>query len=110
MDDQDEDKPGVLSKALTAFSLASFGYVLFEVGTDASRSSPLMDVAVHIIVAIAGVAFIALLMSLLAGKEIDDDEAIENPSWLLRAKFAFAVLFGIAVMFGVLYIYRFWLT
>ncbi|WP_375203780.1 hypothetical protein [Hyphococcus sp.] len=109
MHDQDDDKPGVLSRALTVLSLASFGYVLFEVATDSSRPSPLLDAVVHIIVAIAGVAFIAVLMSLLAQKEIDND-AIEDPNWQIRAKFAFAVLIGIAAMFGVLYAYRFWLT
>jgi hypothetical protein len=108
--DKEEEKPGVLSHALAAFTLYTIAKPLFEVGTDASRPAPLLDVVVFIIVAIAGVVFIAVLIGLLAGKEIDDEEAIENPSWSLRAKFAFAVLLGMAAMFGILFAYMFWLT
>ncbi len=110
MSNQDEDKPGVLRWAVAAFSVASLGVMLFEVATDSSRPSPLLDLAVYVLVFIAGLGAIAALIALLARKEIDHDEVIDNASWLLRAKIAFSVLFGLAVMFGVLYAYRFWLT
>ncbi|WP_425407709.1 hypothetical protein [Hyphococcus sp.] len=40
----------------------------------------------------------------------DDDKAIDNPSWSLRAKFMVSMISGIAATFGLLYIYMFWLT
>ncbi|MAW80228.1 MAG: hypothetical protein CMI63_08310 [Parvularcula sp.] len=95
---------------MAAFSVASVGVFLFEVATDSSRSAPLLDLAVYSAVFIAGLVGIIALIGLLVGKEIDDDEAIDNPSWLLRAKVVFAMLFGIVVMVGILYAYRFWLT
>lgn len=110
MSEQDEDKPGVLSWAITAASLAAVGVMLFEVATDSSRAAPLLDLIVFIAVMIAGIVFIVLLFGVLAGKEIDDEDALDNPSWPLRAKVAFAYLSGIAAMVGVLYIYMFWLT
>lgn len=109
MDDQDEDEPGVFTWAMAAFSVASVGVMLFEVATDASRPAPLLDLSVLIAALIAGIVIIFVLFNFLAGKEIDDD-AIENPSWLLRAKYVFAMLFGMAAVVGVIFAYMFWLT
>ena len=110
LDNQDDDEPGVLTWAVAAFSIASIGVMLFQVATDSSRPAPLLDLAASIVVMIAGIVVIILLFGTMAGKEIDDDEAIDDPSWILRAKYALAIIGGMATVFGGLYVYRIWLT
>lgn len=63
LDDQDEDKPGVFTWAMAAFSVASVGVMLFEVATDASRPAPLLDLAVFIAVMVFGLVLIFVLFN-----------------------------------------------
>ncbi len=102
MHDQDEDKPGVLIWAATAFSLISVGILLFKVATDGSRPYPLLDLVIHIAALALGVVAILTLFAVLAGKAIDDDKAVENAGWSLRVKLALSVFAGVAATFGLL--------